>query len=359
MRSRLRSGSLLVLAILLAGPGAHAAGKPSCECKWRACVESTIEQKKDLVQVYERLASEWAKKQRKDLGQFYERPESDGVIDLEKLPLEKRQQALAALRATQAAFGQDEEKATIGVGAPAGCGLPPGVELGMATDTVGCRIDHVAADRVRKLLPCRELGDFAYQHETFHLARCNERKGDRAIPAKLQTPAGKAREEIEAYSQEIAKLETLLADATIELSGRMLVRSEHGGVSIWTQGKIPLTIDEQGRIRGTAEQLIEATPSPLKCSIELAQSEVRYDVGGTRSGKKLRISLFSPPPVVRATFRCPEGEGHGQMPYPFLVRLEIENKNKAEVTQDLAKLSNGAAQGKITFTLRLCAKKRR
>jgi hypothetical protein len=47
------------------------------------------------------------------------------------------------------------------------------------------------------------------------------------------------------------------------------------------------------------------------------------------------------------------------MPYPFLVRLEIENKNKAEVTQDLAKLSNGAAQGKITFTLRLCAKKRR
>src|SRR5262249_19646681 len=92
----------------------------------------------------------------------------------------------------------------------------------METDSIKCSIDMLKAKKAEAASPCKELYEIAFRHEALHMQQCQERKGNKALPTVMLTPAGKAREEAAAYAQEIAELKKLLKCKSYQATGQFI-----------------------------------------------------------------------------------------------------------------------------------------
>jgi hypothetical protein len=185
----------------------YAETKGCRKCEFKECISNMIKQKQSIVDGYERLANKW--------GKLWV---SDGVpideIDLEKLgEKEDRRDTLEYLQKGHRIFKEDEEEMTAKIGKPKECGFSPDENIDMETDTVKCEMNLIKAEQVKRTMPCKELYVIALEHEGLHMAECQKRKGNKDLPTVIQTPAGKAREEMRAYNEEIKKLQNLLTEA--------------------------------------------------------------------------------------------------------------------------------------------------
>lgn len=196
----------MVVAAVLLSPPADAAGKPSCkECAdWEMCREDLIRQKKALRAVYEQLAARW-EIAFVDTSVEGSRTPLD-VVDLLTVEEVSWPKLLANLRLHFDNFAQAEEAATREVPPPRFCGLGSS-PIEMATDSNNCVVEGEKAMHAKQTLPCREIYDIALGHEGLHVSQCLKRKGKRPRTSKLLTPAGRAREEVQAYTQEIEELQ--------------------------------------------------------------------------------------------------------------------------------------------------------
>jgi hypothetical protein len=203
--------ALLTTLTLLISTAAGAADQCG-SCAFFDCLSSVIKHKEAIRTGYDELATKWDQIAKRRGGYWVSSGQVPrDVIDLESLPQRDRATALAALRADQAQFGRDEEQMTSTIGAPAGCGFDGAQNLEISTETVtACAIDMVKAKAVELAVPCKDLYEIAMQHEAIHVQMCNTRKARRIMPAKLQTASGKAREEVQAYEEEIPKIKDLI-----------------------------------------------------------------------------------------------------------------------------------------------------
>jgi hypothetical protein len=202
---RLRLGALVAASTFLLCPPLEAAGTPSCkECvDWDACRDDLIRQKRALRAVYEQLAAQWEIRYVDTSVEGVRRPLD--VVDLLSIDEASWPRLLGDLREHFEEFEVAEDLATRDIPPPRFCGLGS-IAIEMETDSVTCVIDPDKMMLAKQALPCREIYDRALDHEVFHLKQCLNRRGKRPITSRLLTPAGKAREEAQAYAQEIEEL---------------------------------------------------------------------------------------------------------------------------------------------------------
>lgn len=348
----------MVIAALFALPAPGAAEKPSCkDCEWKKCLEGSVKQKQALQKEYEALAKKWEKFWTEGRKPVY-------VLDLTKLNEAARRQALSELKNQFQAFEKDEERATSKVGPPAGCGLG-GQSIEMETDSVQCKIDMAKARQAEQALPCKDLYEIAFRHEAYHLEQCQIRKGNNKVPAKLLTPAGKAREEAAAYAREIAELEALLASmnssADYESRTVLSLPAPIGRIIFESEGGFTYEVDKKERVKGEGIQTFSVDTSGSGCTISGYLTELKYSVRGTRSKGVLKLKTtpigITSYPSIRIT--CPP-DGYGySFPTPMTTGdMQIEEKDGATRVIDFGQLTGGALQGKGTFTLHVCSDKR-
>jgi hypothetical protein len=181
----------------------------SCNaCKYRACLESLLEQKKSLREGYENLAQKWEGKWLDAEG----KPRAQVDLEADYPDLEMRKQILAVLASQMLVFDSDVRvMMNVRLKAPDRCGITDKLE--MSTDSVLCVIDVPKMEETEKASPCKEVFEIAKQHEALHQERCALRKGARARPAVRLPPAGLAREEAAAYALEITELDKVYRQA--------------------------------------------------------------------------------------------------------------------------------------------------
>ncbi|MFO1464064.1 MAG: hypothetical protein U1F66_09810 [bacterium] len=196
------------------------AQKETCkQCKFAGCIRSAIKQKEAMRDAYSELAKKWEK--------FWVNTDKGMRTPLDQVNLQKlyptaRILTLGLLNSEFTQLRKDEEELATRVGAPAGCGYSPTENLEMETDSIKCSIDMLKARKAEDASPCKELYEIAFRHEALHMQKCQQRKGNKALPAVMLTPAGKAREEAAAYAQEIAELKKLLKCKSYQASGQFL-----------------------------------------------------------------------------------------------------------------------------------------
>jgi len=193
------------------------AQKETCkQCKFASCIRSAIKQKEAMRDAYSELAKKWEK--------FWVNTDKGTPTPLDQINLQKlyptsRILTLGLLNSEFTQLRKDEEELATRIGAPAGCGYSPTESLEMETDSIKCSIDMLKARKAEEASPCKELYEIAFRHEALHMQKCQQRKGDKALPTVMLTPAGKAREEAAAYAQEIAELKKLLKCKSYRVSG--------------------------------------------------------------------------------------------------------------------------------------------
>lgn len=345
---------LAVLAALFALPAPGAAEKPSCkDCEWKKCLEGSIQQKQALKAEYEALAKKWEKFWTEGRKPVY-------VLDLIKLNEAARRQALSELKNQFQSFEKDEERATSRVGPPAGCGLG-GQSIEMETDSVQCRIDMVKAQQAEQALPCKDLYEIAFRHEAYHLQQCQVRKGNNKVPAKLLTPAGKAKEEAAAYAREIAELEAVLKSiqSGVDYEGvsTLALPSPVGTIVYESEGNLEFKVDDKGKITGKGVQTFKLRTSGSSCTFSGFTPRLEMTVRGKKTGNVLDFTLWYTNPRVPAPLlaTCPKVPQPLPLYLPITMRnFKIEDKEGAKHVIDFASVSGGKIQGLGISTLNSC-----
>ncbi len=181
--------------------------KESCQqCKYVPCIKSILQQKEEIVAALKAIGE-----QRK-WGDLTE--SADDYFDLNTLDTqEKRRQVVQMLNQDRAKLWEQiyarlnpETSQQI----RAQCGMPGGGDIAMLTDPLTCQISEESIQATKAAMPCKDLAEISYIHETYHRTKCLERMNN---GISVLTPRGEAREEIAAYSQSITFLKDLLKQA--------------------------------------------------------------------------------------------------------------------------------------------------
>jgi len=189
------------------------------QCKFAGCVRSAIKQKAAMRDAYSELAKKWDK--------FWVNTDTGTSTPLDQINLQalvpvSRVLTMSLLNLEFTQLRKDEEDLATRVGAPAGCGYNPNESLEMETNSIKCEMDLLKAKKAEAASPCKELYEIAFRHEALHMQKCQDRKGNQALPAVMLTPAGKAREEAAAYAQEIEELKKLLKCQSYQAAGQFI-----------------------------------------------------------------------------------------------------------------------------------------
>ena len=181
--------------------------KESCEqCKYVPCIKSIIRQKEEIVAALKTIGE-----QRK-WGDLTE--SADDLFDLNSLDTpEKRLQVIDMLNQDRAKLWEQVHARLNPETAQKireHCGMASGGDVAMLTNPFTCQISDESIQAAKAAMPCKELAEVSYIHETYHKTQCLERLNR---GASVLTPRGETREEIGAYSQSIALLKELLKKA--------------------------------------------------------------------------------------------------------------------------------------------------
>jgi hypothetical protein len=180
--------------------GGEGTPKESCEqCKYLKCLESLIAQKKAIVAALKEIAAErgWGDLA-KDGNDYADlrgaSPEAANftVDSLDKDRSDLESEAYGGLDASLASAISEY------------CSFSGSGVVTIRTDPLTCQIDDEDIARLRQAVPCQEIFDFMFLHESSHVMRCRERK-QRGLVA-VPTARGEAREDVAAYAEEIASL---------------------------------------------------------------------------------------------------------------------------------------------------------
>ncbi len=351
----------LLFSIWLLAPSQAMAQKESCKkCEFIKCIKNTIKQKEALRAGYAELARKWEKIW---VNADAQPPVPLNSIDMEALNQASRIPTFAQLKTHFIMLRNQEEEMASGVGAPQGCGYDPSQNYEMETDSIFCNINMAKARQAQEAAPCQEIGEIAFRHEAMHLQRCQQRKGEKKLPTVVLTPAGKAREEMEAYTQEIAELKKLLEDIpgnSLELNGwNELTAPYVGTIVINLSGKMPFSVQEEPpyAITGSGSYTVSADTSRSQCRYSGVDNTYPLTLSGNKSGEILNFK-FSPSgtqviPGMRLT--CPRGFSFSA-PFPRMaVEFQIANKDGEKINVvDVAQRTGGRVKGENTLTLHTC-----
>ena len=196
------------------------AAQESCDqCKYLRCLKSSVERKQNLIKVYEGLLNFWKTRSTDDNGNPVM------VRDFGKLAEPDRTRIYNAVAHQLEEYGLMEKSRTAAVPAAEGCGYPD-TELSANTNSFLCITEGVA--ELQKQQPCKEIAALIATHEAMHVKECRKRQqpnraywrrvytnadgtqGEIVLPPKIQTPVGRAAEEIAAYQIEIAGLKPII-----------------------------------------------------------------------------------------------------------------------------------------------------
>ena len=180
--------------------GGQGLRKESCEqCKYLKCLESLIAQKKAVVAALKKIAAErgWG-----DLAK-----DGNDYADLKGMGPEAANFTVDSLDkdrsdlASEAYGGLD---ASLASAVSRYCDFSGSGVITIRTDPLTCQINEEDIARLRQAVPCQEIFDFMFLHESSHVMRCRERrqKGLVSVP----TARGEAREDVAAYEEEIDSL---------------------------------------------------------------------------------------------------------------------------------------------------------
>lgn len=210
-------GSLLALLCALSPTFADAA---DCDCEQLRCLRGLIEQKTALAAGYDELAAKWSKLIKVD-GVGVDEVDFTGVTGEAD-----RAQFYRNMLTLHGVFAKQEDAMAAKVGPARDCGFSDG--LSAETDTYEtCKVDAPSLQRAQAESPCREIGELLGRHEDLHRRQClirrdagtfwpyrvegaNGARAERYLPPRMQTPAGRAREEAAAYRMEVAALQKLV-----------------------------------------------------------------------------------------------------------------------------------------------------
>lgn len=333
------------------------------QCKFAKCIKSSILQKEALATAYDALAKKWDK--------FWVRRDGDKLvpidsIDLESLDMVARGPTLSNLARDYTQFAKDEEAIVLRIATPVGCGYD-GADVEMSTNIIGCNIDLDKARQAEKAMPCKELHEIAFRHEALHLGACLKRKGDNNIPPVRLTPAGKAREEAQAYTREIGELKSLLlkvgCKGELNYQGTTILNiPSFMSFRIVSSAHLSFSIDEAThKITGEGTQIVAIEPiSSGHCTANAGQSEYEWNIGGQEENdfllfKFLPRSKTTLPNIGIIRCRIKGNESYGfSYPVNFNIGdIQIEKKDGATREIDFSSITGGATTGKATITLRL------
>lgn len=180
--------------------------KESCEqCKYVPCIKSIIQQKQEIIAALETIGEQqWGK-----LAES-----SDDYFDLNTLDTpEKRLQVIMMLNEDRAKLWEQIHARLNPETAQKirkHCGISDSGDVAMLTNPFTCLISEESIQATKDVMPCKELAEISYIHETYHRTKCLERL-DKGV--SVLTPRGETREEIAAYSQSITLLKDLLKQA--------------------------------------------------------------------------------------------------------------------------------------------------
>lgn len=179
--------------------------KESCvQCKYIPCIKSIIKQKEAIVVALKAIAAQrkWGS---------LDKP-GDDFFDLNTLDSpEKRQQVKKDQEEDREAMWNQvyqQLNPALAKELKENCKMRGAGELAMKTDPMTCEIDKKSIETVKEAMPCKDLFEISYIHETYHRTKCLERVDKKLIT--VFTPRGEAKEEVEAYTQSIALLRELL-----------------------------------------------------------------------------------------------------------------------------------------------------
>ena len=196
--------------------------KESCDqCKFLPCLKDTVAQKRKLVAVYEGIKNFWLNRHLDDQN----KPVLIRQLSSMKEPERSRVYVTTMTQLEQ--YKAMESARTERVGSAQSCFYPGDRDLTVSTDVFEtCRTCIGELNRAMQAQPCQELADLISAHEAMHSRNCKDRQkqeywqftavGDKGrkqskyLPASILTPAGKAAEEVAAYQEEIAALESLI-----------------------------------------------------------------------------------------------------------------------------------------------------
>ena len=351
---------LLTLSNSLRELPSQAANKPAalqnerCKCKHATCIENLITQKESLKEGYENLVKLWESKWLDPSG----KPKM--TVDVEKDYADQKMilQVLGVI-ASQMEVIASQVRVMMGnrLTVPEKCGITQPVE--MSTDSITCVINAHQMSEAEKSLPCKEIYDIAVRHEVLHKTRCDQRMQGRSLPVIRQTPAGYAREEADAYAQEIGDLQKLLKK--LGCKGKLAYDSDTslnlqqlGTIRFTSKGFWPYAIDDNDKIKGEGTHTVNVDTSGSKCTVSGYQSTYALNVEGEAEEEFLQFR-FKPKPgyEVNPTFKisCPPGFGFS-MPVPRGTGdARMERTDGARKEYDVAAMTGGAAQGKTVLTL--------
>jgi hypothetical protein len=218
---RLAAVALFAGLALLPATQAHAKKDSCAHCKYARCLRDVIQQKQQLIAVYQGLYEFWKNRSTGD----DEMPLL--VQDLGDRAEPERSQVYRATLKQLDQYREMEDHRTSDVARPESCGFPADEDLEVKTDSFEkCDTDQAQLNAAKQSVPCQELADLIEKHENVHRDACKKRKSaqywnyvvegadgsrvGRFLPKYLLTPAGKAKEEIDAYSMEVDALQAIL-----------------------------------------------------------------------------------------------------------------------------------------------------
>jgi hypothetical protein len=340
-------------ALLLFAAGPVASQQQSCvRCKYRRCIESTIEQKRKLEAGYLQLAREWQ-------GAWVESGTRAPLneVDLATLqPQSRRLATLTELARQHERFAVEVEDLASRIGPPADCNYDPAQSVEMSTDVVNCAITGLREAEGK--VPCRELFEIARRHEAAHLARCQARKGGKTIPSRILTPAGQAREEAEAYREEIGELGALLkqiGEAKLDHQTNVSVRLGPLGTLV-IQSTAEYAFTQNGDvITGSGAEIQTGKLVGGECHLTGFPRTLHYALSGRQVGEELEITLVPSGPgdrkVPETRMVCPKSTGVAPASAYSGGTFRIRKTDGAKIV-----INNGAARA--TITLHFCPRER-
>jgi hypothetical protein len=198
-------------------------GKETCaQCKYIPCIKSLIEQKEAMIKAFKTISIE------RDWGNLEGPPQEgrDYVNDAalskeaasftEKTLNEEREQLFSDIR--------DRIDPPLIDAVKKKCPFSGSGVIMMKTNSTVCNIDQKSIDDAIKAIPCKEIAQYMYFHESYHYTQCLERLKKKIVG--ILTARGEAQEDVAAYTQEIKMLRELLDKAS---------KSNKGGC--WRCGK--------------------------------------------------------------------------------------------------------------------------
>jgi hypothetical protein len=313
-----------------------------------------ITQKESLKEGYENLAKLWESKWLDPSG----KPKLTVDVEKEYADQKMRLNVLSVIASQMEVLAsQVRVMMSTRLTVPDKCGITQPIE--MSTDSITCVINPNQMTEAEKALPCKEIYDIALRHEVLHKTRCDQRKGDRNLPVVRQTPAGYAREEADAYVQEIDDLQKLLkklgCKGRVEYDSDTSLNLQQLGVIRFTsKGFWPYEIDDNDKIKGEGTHTVNVDTSGTKCTVSGYQSTYALNVEGEAEEEFLQFR-FKPKPGYEINpsmkVSCPPGFGFS-LPVPRGTGdARMERTDGARKEYDVAAMTGGAAQGKTVLTL--------